>query len=178
MRGNVNPVRGRAATRFLSIVACAAFVSVASGATALAETPDAIRADAPPAYSMELRALTGPQGADVTIGITALPGYAQIETIKKVQLKIFAADGSLDDVRNLTDVTATDGATTIPLGTVDRGQRIEADVLLENGRPSRVYVVRGDTRARLRPDLVIETLTAPAQTLTTRPVDVRARIAE
>jgi hypothetical protein len=46
------------------------------------------------------------------------------------------------------------------------------------GRPPRTYVLRGETWTNLRPDLVVATVQAPAQTLTTRPVDVRAEIVE
>ena len=135
-------------------------------------------ADPPSCYTIELSALTGPQGADLTLDIAAAAGCAGVETLKKVQLKMFAADGSLDDVRNLQDVPAPGGSANIELGQLERQRRIEADVLVQTGTPPRTHVLRGETTTLLRPDLVVATVQAPLQTLTTRPVDVQAEIAE
>ena len=158
--------------RAARLVATAACVAVVLGAT------DAAAADPPSCYTIELSALTGPQGADLTLDIAAAAGCADVETLKKVQLKIYAADGSLDDVRNLDDVPAPGGRASIELGELERQRRIEANVLVQSATPSRTYVVRGETSTLLRPDLVVATVQAPLQTLTTRPIDVEAQIAE
>jgi hypothetical protein len=155
-------------------------------ALALGATGEAARADESPScsnsedapYSMELSALTGPQGAGIRLAFAAAAGCAEVETLKQVQLKLFAADGSADDVRNLTDVAAPAGVATIELGQLARQRRIAAKVLVQTGTPERTYVLRGETTTRLRPDLVVAAVQAPLQTLTTRPVDVRAEIAE
>ena len=120
----------------------------------------------------------GPQGADITLVVAAAPGYEAVKTLKKVQLKTFAADGSLTDVRNLNDVSAPGGVANIELGQLERGRRVEADAHIQTGAPKRTYVLRGDTTTRLRPDLVVSTVQAPLQTLTTRPVDLIAEVAE
>ena len=159
---------GRAAR----LVAAAACVAVVLGAT------DAAADDPPSCYTIELSALTGPQKADLALDITAAAGCADVATLKKVQLKIYAADGSLDDVRILQDVPAPGGRANIQLGELERQRRIEADVLVQTGTPSRTYVVRGETITLLRPDLVVAAVRAPLQTLTTRQVDVQAEIAE
>jgi hypothetical protein len=159
-------------SRAARLVAAAACVAVVLGAT------DAAADDPPSCYTIELSALTGPQGADLTLDIAAAAGCADVETLKKVQLKIYAADGSLDDVRNLDDVPAPGGSASIELGELERQRRIEANVLVQSETPSRTYVVRGETSTLLRPDLVVATVQAPLQTLTTRQIDVEAEIAE
>jgi hypothetical protein len=173
----VSPRLGRAA-RLVFAAACAASALGAAGAPARAEKPPSCPSSTDAPYSMELRALTGPQGADITLAVAAAPGCGAVDTLKKVQLKTFAADGSVDDVRNLTDVAAPDGVADIELGQLERDRRIEAEVLIQTGAPSRTYVVRGETRTRLRPDLVVASVQAPLQTLTTRPIDVLAEVAE
>jgi hypothetical protein len=149
-------------------------------AATLAGATSAARADDPaPCYSMELRALTGPAGADLTVSFAATPGCALPQVLKKIQLKTFAADGTLARTRNLNDVEAPGGiAKDIDLGDVPRDRRIEADVLVQTGTPERTYVLRETTKTRLRPDLVVEEITAPQQTLLGTPVVVSAVIGE
>jgi hypothetical protein len=131
------------------------------------------------AYDVHLGALTGPAGADLTITVAAAAGCARPDVLKKIQLKTFAADGSLDRARNLFDVDASGGvARGIDLGDVPRDRRIEADVLVQTGTPKRTDVLRGATRTLLRPDLVVEEIIAPQQTLVGRTVVVRAVIGE
>jgi hypothetical protein len=164
----------------LLAAALAAAVVAAGGASApagAAQSP-VCPSSTDDAYAMELVALTGPQGADLAIGVTAAAGCAEATSLEKVQLKIYAADGSLDDVRNLKDVPAPGGAADVDLGPLERGRLVEADVLVQTGTPPRTYVLRGEAVTRLRPDLVVEAVNAPAQTLTTRPVDVHADVAE
>ena len=109
-------------------VACAALCSLAASTTtgAAFAADDAPRCD----YPLALRALTGPQGADLTVKAGAAPGCAAAEVMKKVQVKIYDADGKVAEVRNVTDVPSSEA---IALGTVERGRRIEADVLVQDG---------------------------------------------
>jgi hypothetical protein len=131
------------------------------------------------AYDLRLQALTGPRGADVTVSVDAISGCALPDAIKKVQLKTFAADGSLERTRNLFDVDAQAGVTRgLDLGDVPRDRRIEADILVEARTSNRTYVLRGSTRTLLRPDLVVENVVVPQQTLVGKPVVARAVIRE
>jgi hypothetical protein len=124
---------------------------------------------------MELTALTGPQGAELTVEIAAVTGAKPVDTLPKVQVKVFGGDDAVEDVRNVNDVPAPGGVATIALGQLPRDRLLE---VLVHVKPSRTYVLRGETRTRLRPDLVVASIAAPQQTLTTRPVDIRAEIAE
>ena len=131
------------------------------------------------AYDMRLRALTGPAGADLRISVAATAGCARPQELKKIQLKTFAADGSLERTRNLFDVDAPGGvANAINLGDVPRDRQIEAEVLVHTGTSKRTQVLRGVTRTFLRPDLVVEEIIAPQQSRVGKPVVVRAVIAE
>jgi hypothetical protein len=130
-------------------------------------------------YTMQLRALTGPAGADLTVTVRVDPATqcAPVAVLKKVQLKTFAADGTVAATRNLSDRPAPGGATTLDLGTVPRDRRVEADVLVQTGNPERTFVVRGATTTLLRPDLVVQAIT-PKQALAGTPFSVRAVIVE
>jgi hypothetical protein len=163
-----------------AVLAVAAFAMTFTGATSAARADDPAlcpsSTEAP--YSMQLKALTGPPGADLTVSVAAAPACALPEVLKKIQLKMFAADGSLAGTRNLKDVQAPGGvAKDIDLGDVPRERRIEADVLVQTGTPSRTYVLRGTTQTLLRPDLVVEAI-SPQQTLVGKPVVISAVIAE
>jgi hypothetical protein len=149
-------------------------VSVVSVGAARAEQRAAPAADAP--YTLHLTALTGPRGADLMLDVAGDAGAAPVSVLKKVQLKIFTGEGKLDDVRNLDDVAAPAGKVTIPLGTVERSRMVEADVLVQP--ESRTHVLRKAATTKLRPDLVVSAVSAPAQTTTSRAVDVVVDVAE
>ena len=167
---------GRRTALAVAAVFAATFVGATSAARADDPAPCPNSADAP--YSMQLKALTGPAGADLTVSVTATSGCALPEVFKKIQLKTFAADGSLAQTRNLTDVQAPGGvAKDIDLGDLPRNRQIEAVVLAQTGTPERTYVLRGSTKTLLRPDLVVERI-APQQTLVGKPVVIEAVIAE
>ena len=159
------------ASRLLVVALVLLLVPAAQAATG-DEQPEALP------YTLDLRALTGPAGADALLDVDTRPGHAAVGMLKKVQIKLYAADGTLDEVRNLVDVRAPGGAATLALGRVERGRRVEVDALVQTGDPARTHVLRDVAWTRLRPDLVVRAVTAPPQTLTTRPVDVRAELAE
>lgn len=142
----------------------------ATGATARADAPEAC-------YTLDSTVLTGPAGADLTVRVATAEGCAKPTELKELQIKTFAGD-KLDDVRNLKDVALESGAATIELGQLARGSRIESDALIQGDVPNRTWRARSETNALLRPDLTVAALQAPAQTLTVRPVDVLADIAE
>jgi hypothetical protein len=154
----------------------AAAVLVALAVAVGLQTTPAAAEQSPGCYGLALRALTGPAGADLTLQVRSLAdGCTRPDVLKKVQVKTFDADGKLADVRNLKDIQAPEGSANVDLGSLPRGRRLEADVLVQNGP---TYVLRGETTSLLRPDLTVAAVQAPPQTLTTRPIDVRAELAE
>lgn len=162
------------------LVAAVILTTVLAGGAGAARADDAdpCASSSQAPYGLQLTALTGPAGTDLTIRVTAASGCAVPEVLKKVQVKTFSADGSLARTRNLTDVEAPGGvAKDIDLGDIPRDRRLEADVLIQTGTPQRTYVVRETTRTLLRPDLVVEAI-SPQQALVNRPVVISAVIAE
>src|SRR3954447_14861760 len=152
------------------LLLCAVLAAAVVTASSSAADPAACR------YEVATSALTGPEATDVQLRVTTPAGCAGVGSIKKVQLKALDAAGNVDQLVNRDDVEAVGGVASIVLARVDRGRRIEADVLVQPS--TRTYVLRGSTTARLRPDLVVSAVDAPPQTLTTRPVDVVASIKE
>ena len=64
------------------------------------------------------------------------------------------------------------------LGRLERGTAVEVQAQVRDEKPPRIVVLREETTALLRPDLVVEAVDAPPQTLSTRPVDVVVDLAE
>jgi hypothetical protein len=167
-----------AATAYVVVCAVCAFVLVGSVAARAADA-DQERADPVMApYTLEQTALTGPQGADITFDVATAPGFEPIHVLKKVQLKTFDTDGAVERVQNLKDVSAPGGVANLDLGMLERGRLIETHILVQTDPAARTYQLRGETTTLLRPDLTVEGVYAPSQTLTTRPIDVSAEIEE
>ena len=131
-------------------------VALALAAAAVGTFSTSARAAAACDYALATRALTGPDGGDLTVSVTgAAAGCAAPDALKKIQLKTYGLDGSLATTRNLTDVPAPGGVATIDLGAIERGQRIAAEILVQTDETTRTYVLRDATKALLRPDLVV-----------------------
>jgi hypothetical protein len=166
--------------KVIRLVGVAAVVAATSG-IAVSDT----RADDPPAcpsstadaYTLTTRALTGPIATDVELRFAAASGCAPVERVAKVQLKSYDEAGRLVGTKNVTDLAVSDGAAVASIDRVDRGRRIEADVLVRTGSPERTYTLRREMKSLLRPDLMVEPIER-LQTLPTRPVAVQAEIAE
>jgi len=162
-----------------ALLAAAACLTIFAGASRAApvDDPAGCPSSTDDPYDLRLRALTGPAGADLTVDVAATAACARPQELKKIQIKTFGADGSLDTTRNLFDVRAASGVTEeIDLGNIPRNRRVEAKVLVQADKNT--HVLRGATRTLLRPDLVVEQVIAPAQTLVGKPVVVRAVVAE
>src|SRR5262249_30613716 len=132
------------------------------------------------AYALSLRALTGPGGADLRVRVAAAPdaGCAIPQSLKKVQVKGFALDGTLVSTRNLDDVAAPDGSGELRLGRVARLQKVAAEVLVQGADATRTYVLRAETTTLLRPDLVVSETTNDRVVFATRSFQVGARVSE
>ena len=176
MRGGLTKGPHRRLTPLLCIGAIATLGLLTLWDTARADAPQC--SDATPPYSLALSALTGPNGADLALHADPGAGCPSVETLKQVQLKTFGADGRLDEVRNLSDVVAPAGIANIELGQLPRGRLVQAHVLVQPSEGGRTYVATGEARTRLRPDLIVAAVHVPLQTLTTRPIDVQADVAE
>ena len=121
---------------------------------------------------LEGQVLVGPKGADLVV---VLP--AGTETVRKILVSIYSSDPTAKP-RNRTaaflDVPVEDGRAVVDLGVVPRG----SDVGFEARYGDDLAPRNGRTTAKLRPDLRVAAVHAPARTLTTEPVDVVADLEE
>jgi hypothetical protein len=165
--------RGAIVGALAVVVACGAASGNASGA-ASSVCPSSTAVP----YAMTAHALTGSAHTDLTLTFTTAPGCGAVTTVKHVLIKTYTEAGVTGLVRNLNDVAAPGGVAQVVLDSLERGLQIKTDALIQTGTPPRTYIVESATRSLLRPDLVVSAVHAPLQTLTTRPVDVTADIAE
>src|SRR5512146_2121973 len=125
--------------RRVAFAVAATVAATFAGATGAARAADAPQCPTSPAaaYNLQLKALTGPAGADLTISVTASPGCVLPGAFKSIQLKTFRADGSLMRTRNHIGVDAPGGvAKDIPLGSMPRRSRVVADITFETDTPA------------------------------------------
>ena len=175
MDGQFVPFGGRRALLVAAFIAAACMT-----------VPSAARGTAPPvcprsavaAYSMTAGALTGPTRTDLALTFTGAPGCVAVTMVQHVVIVTFTESGWIAGLVYRHDIPAQDGVATIGLNRIARGRRIEGDALIQTGTPRRTYAVRDATRSLFRPDLTVTSVNAPLQTLTTRPVDIAAEIAE
>jgi hypothetical protein len=163
--------------------ACAVIGAIASAGATRARADDGVTCPDSVAtpYTMQLRALTGPDAADLTVTLVAdaTTTCAVPNAIKKLQLKTFNADGTLASTRNVNDVLAPGGIVkNIDLGRMPRDRRVDADVLVQAATPGRTFMIHGTTTTLLRPDLVVREINAPKQALVGTPLTITAVIAE
>lgn len=150
-----------------ALLACLVISAGTAGAAGAADAP---------ATELELSALTGPEGADLYIKAPA--GATRFEL---VVVQIRAPRGSGERANRIVtrkDVAAPAGVATIDLGEVGRGAAVSVGALTRRQSPPRIAIHGGSTIVKLRPDLAVAAVHAPAQTLSTRPLDLVADISE
>src|SRR5690349_295385 len=127
--------------RRIALVLIAAGTLVPAAAAGAADTPSC-------STTLGAQALIGPARTDLGVHVETTPGCAPITTIKKLQVKLFAADGTVQDVLNLKDV---DPSADVRLVRLDSGQKVGVEALTQDGNSSRTSVTRAAATARLRP---------------------------
>ena len=137
------------------MIAACAIALAASGAAARADIASSASGSGGEPYVLKLRALTGPQGADLRLEVDAAAGFPAVTVLKKVQVKTYDGDGKVADVVNLVDVRAPGGVADVELGAsrATAGSRPTSWSSPTAESPTNVPV--GATRTRLRPDLVV-----------------------
>ena len=110
-------------------------VGAASSAARGADVPQCPKEDA---YTMALGALTGPSDTELRIGVAAAAGCEAVTESKRVQIKIYNADGALASVQNLHDVVVTAGAALVMLDRVDSGHIIDVQAQVQRDRRRRL----------------------------------------
>ena len=163
--------RFRTAATFGCLATCVLVTLGLGGPAAAAEGEDVL----------QLTALTGPAGGDLTITVPASAGGSDVDTFEHVQIQLIApaeSDEKPNRIINLKAVDARRGSATIDLGPLERGTAVDVQLHVRELKPPRTRILRGDGIAKLRPDLVVAAVHAPEQTLSTRPIDVVADIDE
>ena len=127
---------------------------------------------------MQLKALTGPGGADLTVAVAVDPASqcAVPDMLTSIQLKTFDPAQHFAWIRSIENVPAPGGVANLDLGLIPRDRRIDAEVSVQTGTPQ-TFVLRDTTKTLLRPDLVVQEIT-PKQALVGTSFTVKAVIAE
>ena len=126
--------------------------------------------------TLTARGLLGANGMttlDVSTGEIGAPSSA---SLKKIQIKLFASNGSLQSTQNYNGGTSPNYQLTIP-GRV-RGSNIgvQANIIGLDG--SRTDVVTVTESVKLRPDLAVDRITNPDHAQIGIPVDITALVSE
>ena len=125
-------------------------------------------------YSLQVSALTGPQGGLLRIEVDAEAPAPAVETLKFVQVSVNGRD---DPCAEEVESARRDRRDRARAGCPRSDGQRSVHVRSGTHRPSS-FQLRRAAIARLRPDLVVAAVHAPPQTLTTRPIDVVADVSE
>ena len=137
----------------------------------------AVAAEPAAPYTIDVVALTGPQGGDLIVELDATDGSAVPGVFEHIHVKLHRPGAEETEVVNLNDVPAPNGAATVDLGPLQRGTAVEVQAQVRDEKPPRIVVLHEETTALLRPDLVVEAVKAPCRH-STEPVDVVADLVE
>ena len=113
---------------------------------------------------LQLTALTGPAGGDLTITVPASAGGSDVDMFEHVQIQLIApaaSDEKPNRIINLKAVDARRGSATIDLGPLERGTAVDVQLHARELKPPTTRILRGDGIAKLRPDLVVAAVHAP-----------------
>ena len=154
---------------YVATVLAAILIAATGAAESAAETSSP--------YAIDVSVLTGPQGGELTIDVDPAAGSVGVRSFEHVHVSLRSTLAQ-EKIVNLKDEPAPNGVATIELGPLERGAAVGVIVQVRGEPSSRTVVLRGEATAKLRPDLVVAAVHAPPQTLTTRPVDVVADVAE
>jgi hypothetical protein len=163
----------------LALVLCAVVGTALIGTAAARASDSPIDLGGPLSpYSVQMQALTGPAGTDLTIRLADPSSSAAPPTALSQVMVTTARDDGGVDVHQFRDVASPGGVAALRLDAVPRGATVAARLLFKKGEWQQTFVVYAFTRSLLRPDLVVESVTAPKQVLAGSTVDVTAVVAE
>jgi gamma-glutamyltranspeptidase/glutathione hydrolase len=125
-------------------------------------------------YALAAQALLGGGQTDIYLAVSSDSAPVP-DKLEKVQLKAFTLDGRLLSTQNFFDVAAPDGAAVIHQTGFDRGQVLHVKAHVKAGNQNNV---EAEARIRLRPDLTVAGIDAPARVVRKQPFGLTASIAE
>jgi hypothetical protein len=166
--------------RWLAFAATGALLIIAPSRGAAAGgggPPCDVREGAP--FALSLSALTEPAATEVSATVSGSVDTCPVPTtLKHVQLKTFAFDGSVAEVTNVNDVAVAGGVASVDLPALEHGQRIEAHVQIQTPETVRTVVLRAETEVLRRPDLQMGDITTVTSILSGRSFAVSAPVTE
>ena len=127
--------------------------------------------------SLEARALLGRDGQttlDISTGV--IDGAPGTSVLNKIQIKLFAPDGTQQTTTNYNGLSSPVFQATIP-GRA-RGSALEVKGNIGTIDVNRTDVVTLSETVKLRPDVSVDRITAPAQSQLGMPVNISAVISE
>ena len=163
------------AGRAACLVTC---VSFALGATGSAAGSRSVARGESTGYHVALTAVRSKEVTDLRIEIRPGAGRPDPTRLDAVVIRTRAPGRSRTGSTTLRNVPVSGGVAEIELPPLPGGGLVLVDARVSAGTPRRSLSVHASTSVRLLPDLAVAAVTAPAQTLTTRPVDVTAEIDE
>jgi len=130
-------------------------------------------------YQLHLQALTAAGEGELAVDVEAVANECAVpEVLKKLHVKVLSAAGEVAGVRNLVDVGSAGGHAEVPLGAVERGERIEVTALVQTPETVRTHVLEARTAVLLRPNLRVDSLSARRQALSGVTFRVDAEVTE
>jgi gamma-glutamyltranspeptidase / glutathione hydrolase len=125
-------------------------------------------------YSLSVQALLSGDGTDIYLSLSS-DGAPMPREFEKVQLRSFSLDGLHEWTRNLFHVSAPGGAAVIPLAGLERGELLQVKAHVKIGEQNNV---EAETHVRLRPDLRVSSVDAPARVVRKQRFTLTATVAE
>jgi hypothetical protein len=124
--------------------------------------------------SLEARALLGKDGL-TTLDISTGAIDAPSGLLKKIELKLYAPNGTLQSTTKYDKLSSPTYQLTLPGRVRGSALQVKADIV---GIDSRSASVTVKETVKLRPDVSVDRITAPAQSQLTLPVQISALISE
>jgi hypothetical protein len=163
---------------YLAISAVIALVATGPAAGSRAVALSDASAGGGSRYSMELTALGSSTATYLRIEIRPRAGGHKPTRLEVVTIRTRSPHRAESSLTILRNISVSDGVADIEVRPLPARTRVVVDVHASSGTPRRPFALEADASVRLLPDIVVASVSAPAQTLTTRPVDVVAEVAE
>jgi gamma-glutamyltranspeptidase/glutathione hydrolase len=152
-------------------------------ALALALGPGGAHANGPAEprqpFALGLTALTGPAGTDVYATVTGTSASISApDVLEKLEVRSLDGDGSVLAVHHYKNVPAPDGVARVSPPGLPRDRQLKIRALVQAADGTRTYVLWQTGAVRLRPDLVVAEVDAPARVVRRQPFEVVVEVGE
>jgi hypothetical protein len=121
---------------------------------------------------------TGETDVEVTTGALDMPSAQAPGAITRVQIATIDGQGRRLTTKDYSNLTTQAGYLNFVYSGLPRGQILKIDANVVGVDVSRTDVVSATPKVKLRPDLIVQGVSAPPQTLTGAPVVIAAIVAE